>query len=70
MNEPKAVYTIRQAAQNFGLPEFALRNWCKAGQVQHLKSGNRVYLTAQAVEEFLQKGDTAHEPAKHHALRR
>jgi DNA-binding transcriptional MerR regulator len=70
MEQAKTVYTIRQAAQTFGLPEFALRNWCKAGQVQHLKSGNRVYLTAQAVEQFLQKGDTAHESAKNYALRR
>ena len=54
--EQKAIYTIKEAARAFGLPEFALRNWCKTGQLHHLKAGSRVYLTAGAVDEFLQKG--------------
>ncbi len=39
-----------------GLPEFALRGWCKRGEIQHLKSGSRVYLLPGAVEAFLERG--------------
>jgi len=54
--QTKTIYTIREAAKQTGTPEFALRNWCKRGDIRHVKSGNRVYLTLEAVEGFLTKG--------------
>jgi excisionase family DNA binding protein len=50
------IYTIRQAAQATGAPEFALRNWCKRGEIRHVKAGNRVYLTLEAIEDFIRNG--------------
>jgi excisionase family DNA binding protein len=49
----KPILTIREAAKAFSMPEFALRSWCKRGELRHIKAGNRVYLTAQAIEEFI-----------------
>jgi excisionase family DNA binding protein len=49
----KTLLTIRQAARAFGLPEYALRNWAKAGHLPHLKAGSRVYLVPAAIEAFL-----------------
>lgn len=54
----KTIMTIREAAKAFNLPEFAVRNWCKRGELQHLKAGSRVYLPAVAIEDFLLKGET------------
>ena len=53
-NEANKLYTIRGAAKETGRPEFALRNWCKKGDIRHVKSGNRVYLTLEAIDEFIQ----------------
>jgi len=57
--EAKTILTIREAARAYDIPEFALRNWCKRGQVQHLKAGNRVYLTPANMENFIKTGGTA-----------
>lgn len=59
MQTEKTIMTIREAAKAFNLPEFAVRNWCKCGALQHLKAGSRVYLTAGAIEDFLMKGGKA-----------
>jgi excisionase family DNA binding protein len=61
----KTIYTIREAAKRTGTPEFALRNWCKRGDVRHVKSGNRVYLTIEAIEEFLTKGGAGQNEPRH-----
>ena len=55
----KTIMTIREAAKAYSMPEFALRNWCKRGQLLHLKAGNRVYLTPGAIEEFIRTGGAA-----------
>lgn len=62
----KTIMTIREAAKAFYLPEFAVRNWCKRGELQHLKAGSRVYLTAEAIEDFLMRGGkvAAHDKRK------
>ena len=57
--ETKTVFTIREAAKAYCIPEFALRNWCKRGQLQHLKAGNRVYLTPVILENFIKTGGQA-----------
>jgi len=57
--EAKTIMTIREAAKAYSIPEFALRNWCKCGQLQHLKAGNRVYLTPAIVEDFIKTGGQA-----------
>jgi hypothetical protein len=57
----KRIYTIKEAARFYGLPEFALRNWCKTGDLNHLKAGTRVYLTPAAIEELLAKGGAKNE---------
>lgn len=53
------LYTIREAAKETGVPEFALRNWCKRGEIQHLKAGSRIYLTLIAIEDFIKTGGAA-----------
>jgi hypothetical protein len=55
-NAGTKIYTIRGAAKASGKPEFALRNWCKRGDIRHVKAGNRVYLTLDAIEEFVKSG--------------
>ena len=55
------LYTIRGAAKATGAPEFALRNWCKRGEIRHVKAGTRVYLTLDAIQEFLTKGAAVNE---------
>lgn len=52
----KRLLTIREVARAYGLPEYALRGWCKRGEIQHLKSGSRVYLLPGTVEAFLERG--------------
>jgi excisionase family DNA binding protein len=52
----KKIFTIREAAEACGLPEYALRNWCKRGEIRHVKAGKRVYLTLEAVEAFFGGG--------------
>jgi DNA-binding transcriptional MerR regulator len=52
----KTIMTIKQAAKAYSLPTSALRNWCKSGQLQHLKSGNRIYLTSGMIEDFVRGG--------------
>ncbi len=53
------LYTIRGAAKETGVPEFALRNWCKRGEIQHLKAGTRVYVTLSAINDFIANGGKA-----------
>jgi len=59
MTEAQAVsklYTIREAARETGVPEFALRNWCKRKEIRHLKAGTRFYLTLDAISAFVSGG--------------
>jgi hypothetical protein len=56
IQETQKLYTIRGAAQATGNPEFALRNWCKNGEIKHVKAGSRVYVTIEAINEFIQAG--------------
>jgi excisionase family DNA binding protein len=56
----KKILTVRQAARAYGLPEFAVRNWCKRGEIRHVMSGTRIYLVPGAIEEFLSKGAGKH----------
>ena len=52
----KRVYTVREAAEAYGLPEYAVRNWCKRGEIRHLKAGNRIYISPEAIESFITGG--------------
>lgn len=56
MEAAKTIMTIRQAAQEYGFPEFGLRNLIKRGAIPAIRCGNRCYITRTVFEEFLKKG--------------
>ena len=56
MTATKTIMTIRQAAQEFGFPEFGLRNLIKRGAFPVIRCGNRSYITRQILEDFIAKG--------------
>lgn len=54
--DTKTIMTIRQAAREYGFPEYGLRNLIKRGAFPVIRCGNRSYITRNAFEEFIQKG--------------
>jgi len=52
----KTIMTIRQAAQEYGFPEFGLRNLIKRGAFPVIRCGNRSYITRQIFEDYTAKG--------------
>lgn len=52
----KTIMTIKQAAREYGFPEFGLRNLIKRGAFPVIRCGNRSYITRTVFEDFLQKG--------------
>jgi hypothetical protein len=52
----KQILTIRETAKAYGVAEFAVRNWTKAGAFPVLKAGSRCYINRNVFEQFLTKG--------------
>lgn len=51
--------TIRQAAQELNIPEFALRNWVKSGEVPAIYAGKKALVNLDRVICFLNGGEQA-----------
>lgn len=54
--ENKTVLTIRETAQIFSFPEFAVRTLAKQGRFPVIQVGTRTYITRAAFEKYLQTG--------------
>ena len=56
VNKEKQVLSIRETAQEFGFPEYTVRQLVKRGAFPVIRSGNRVYIVPYVFEEFLKSG--------------
>lgn len=54
--EQKVALTIKQTAQEYNFPEFAIRTLVKRGAFPVIQAGNRCYIVRSVFEEYLQKG--------------
>ena len=52
----KKILTIRQAAEQFGFPEYGLRGLVKRGAFPVIRCGNRCYIARAVLEAYLDKG--------------
>jgi len=52
----KKLYTPTGAGKVTGYPVFAIRNWCKNGDLPHVKAGKRFYVTIEAINAFIDAG--------------
>jgi len=56
------ILTIREAAKEYGFPEYGLRGLVKTGKFPVIKCGNRHYITRTAFEDYLKTGGEKYEP--------
>jgi excisionase family DNA binding protein len=49
----KLTLTIKEAANEFCLPQYTIRQWLLSGQLPHVKAGKRYLLTRTNIERFL-----------------
>ncbi|NLM71147.1 MAG: helix-turn-helix domain-containing protein [Synergistaceae bacterium] len=54
--DTKTIMTIRQAAREYGFPEYAIRTLTKRGAFPVIQVGKRCYIVRQVFEDYLQKG--------------
>ena len=54
----KPALTIRETAQAFNFPEYAIRKLVKNGAFPVIKSGNRCYISREVFTDYLKKGGT------------
>lgn len=45
--------TLKQASESIGVNLFTIKEWCKSGQVPHVKSGKRYLINEAALIKFL-----------------
>lgn len=45
---------IREAAERLGVHPVTLRAWCKQKLIEHLKFGNRIKFTEEAIAKFVE----------------
>lgn len=50
--KPKML-TIRAAADEFGLPVFAVRNWVKQGKLPAVFAGRKALINAETLADYL-----------------
>ena len=55
------LYTVRQAAREFGISEKLLRRWIHSGNLKVIFSGSRAYLREIAILEALTAAEEAQE---------
>lgn len=48
-----SMITIRQVAQETGLPDYLLRKLCITKQVKSIKNGKKYYLNTDSLHDFL-----------------
>lgn len=60
--EQKAVLTIKQAAQEFNFPEYAIRTLVKQGAFPVIQVGTRCYITREVFTDYLKSGGTRYKP--------
>lgn len=58
----KAALTIKETAQEYSFPEYAIRTLVKRGAFPVIQVGNRCYITKAVFEDYLQKGGEMYEP--------
>ena len=56
----KPALTIKETAQEFQFPEYAIRTLVKRGDIPVIQVGNRCYIVRDVFAEFLRKGGTAY----------
>lgn len=52
MNIPK-MCTIKETAEQFGLPEYRVRQWCKSGEIVCVQCGNRYLINLDKLVAYL-----------------
>ncbi|MDR1734454.1 MAG: helix-turn-helix domain-containing protein [Oscillospiraceae bacterium] len=62
MDRRPKIYTIKEAAAEYGFTESALRRWIRQGDIPVFRAGTRYYLTDVIVEDFLATGAKTETP--------
>lgn len=57
----KPALTIKETAQEFQFPEYAIRTLVKKGAFPVIQVGNRCYIVRDVFAEFLRKGGAAYD---------
>ena len=64
MESRKTALTIRETAQEFQFPEFAIRTLVKRGAFPVIQVGNRVYIVRDGFAEYLKEGGAKYVAAR------
>lgn len=59
--EKKPALTIKETAQEFQFPEYALRTLVKRGDIPVIQVGNRCYIVREVFADYLRKGGAAYD---------
>lgn len=51
--EMPVMLTIRETAARAGVSEYAVRRWVADGQIHHVRSGNKIYVSWASMVRFL-----------------
>ena len=62
----KPALTIRETAERFQFPEYAIRTLVKRGAFPVIQVGNRVYITRAKFEEYLETGGELYDAKSNH----
>jgi hypothetical protein len=62
--EQEKILTIKQAAKQYGFPEYGLRGLIKRGAFPVIRCGNRSYITRTVLEAFIEKGGETYDAGK------
>lgn len=54
--EKKPALTIKETAQEFQFPEYAIRTLVKRGAFPVIQCGNRAYIVREVFADYLKKG--------------
>ena len=58
--EKKPALTIKETAQEFQFPEYAIRTLVKRGDIPVIQVGNRCYIVREVFSDYLRKGGAAY----------
>lgn len=58
--EKKPALTIKETAQEFQFPEYAIRTLVKRGDIPVIQVGNRCYIVREVFADYLRKGGAAY----------
>ena len=58
----KPALTIKETAEEFQFPEYAIRTLVKRGAFPVIQVGNRCYITKEVFTEYLKKGGETYAP--------